>query len=167
MSRKPIVLTVAALGSAAVPVLVPAVSGARRSPTARAAGGAAMVQSAAAGTRIAVRHTRLGDLLVNGRGFTVYMFTRDRTGRDVCARVSGCAGVWPLVSTHGRPVAGPGVRASLLGTIRVGRATQVTYAGHPLYRYSGDASPAQTSYVGVTQFGGRWFALRASGRQVS
>jgi hypothetical protein len=43
---------------------------------------------------------------------------------------------------------------------------QVTYAGHPLYLYSGDSSPADTSYVGVQQFGGKWYALNAAGHLV-
>jgi predicted lipoprotein with Yx(FWY)xxD motif len=157
MSRTPITLSLAALGTAAVAALIPAVSGARDAP---AAG------SAAAGAKVQMRHTPLGDLLVNGRGSTLYAFARDSRGHDQCVRISGCRSVWLLDTTHGRPVAGPGVRRSLLGTIRVGGATQVTYDGHPLYTYVGDGSPAQTSYVGASQFGGRWSGIRPSGRQV-
>jgi predicted lipoprotein with Yx(FWY)xxD motif len=156
MSRKPIMLTLAALGSAAVPVLIPAVSGASGGPRAR---------PAATGATVQVRHTGRGDLLVNARGFTLYTFARDKRGQDRCVRISGCRGVWPLDTTKGRPVAGPGVRRSLLGTIRVGGATQITYAGRPLYTYVAD-SRGQTSYVGVSQFGGKWFGIRPSGRQV-
>ena len=71
------------------------------------------------------------------------------------------------VLSGGKPVAGPGVRASLLSTIRLpGGTRQVTYAGHALYLYSGDTGPGQTSYVGETAFGGRWYAIDASGRTV-
>jgi predicted lipoprotein with Yx(FWY)xxD motif len=55
---------------------------------------------------------------------------------------------------------------ALTATVRVGHATQVTYAGRPLYTYVADSSHGQTSYVGVSQFGGRWFGIRPSGRQV-
>lgn len=153
MSRQRIALALVTVSAAAA---VPTV----------AAGSSVPARSAAAGARVAVRHTALGAILVNGRGFTLYMFTRDGRDRDRCAQISGCRGVWPLDTTHGRPVAGRGVRSALLGTIRVGRATQVTYAGHPLYTYVADSAPGQTSYVGVSMFGGRWFALRASGRVV-
>jgi predicted lipoprotein with Yx(FWY)xxD motif len=157
MSRKPIALTLAAVAGATMPALIPAASGAH---------GASMTRPAAAGAKVQVRHTRRGNLLVNGRGFTLYTFARDSRGHDQCVRISGCRGIWVLDTTHGAPVAGPGVQRSLLGTIRVGSSTQVTYGGHPLYSYIADQSPAQTSYVGKTQFGGKWLGIRPSGAQV-
>ena len=111
--------------------------------------------------------TSLGKTVQTGRGFTVYMFTRDRRNHDNCVRVSGCTGVWPAVTTSGRPVLGPGLKRSLIGTITLpSGAKQVTYAGHPLYRYIGDSGPGDTSYVGFSQFGGSWFALNAAGHAV-
>jgi hypothetical protein len=63
-------------------------------------------------------------------------------------------------------VAGPGIKRRLLGTISLpSGAKQVTYAGHPLYRYIAD-SPGDTSYVGFAEFGGSWFALNGNGRAV-
>src|SRR5437588_6484087 len=61
---------------------------------------------------------------------------------------------------RGRPNAGPGVKRSMLGTIKVKGKSQVTYGGHPLYEYSGDTSPGSTSYVGVSQFGAKWRAVK-------
>ena len=61
------------------------------------------------------------------------------------------------------PTGGSGVKASLLSTTS-GR--QVTYAGHPLYTYTGDSGPGKTSYVGVKAFGGTWYAINASGGTV-
>jgi hypothetical protein len=81
--------------------------------------------------------------------------------------MSDCASIRPLVRTGVRPIAGPGVRRSLLGTIKVRGRLQVTYAGHPLYTYSGDAGPGSTSYVGKSQFNGVWRGVRASGATVS
>jgi hypothetical protein len=66
----------------------------------------------------------------------------------------------------GRLVAGSGVNRHLLGTIKVGRTRQVTYAGHPLYHYIGDSGPGQTEYIGVNQAGGFWYALNAAGSVV-
>ena len=111
--------------------------------------------------------TSLGKILVNGRGFTLYMFTRDRRGKDNCVKVSGCTAVWPPVTTAGKPQAGPGVKRGLLGTIKLPSGTrQVTYAGHPLYTYSGDGGPGDTSYVDISQFGGTWEAVNAAGHAV-
>lgn len=156
MSSKPITITLAALSAAALSGVAASAS----ARTARVAKGA----SAAAGAKVQVRHTSLGDVLVNGRGFTLYAFSRDGRNHDRCMSISGCPGVWPLDRTHGRPAAGRGVHRSMLGTIRLaGGVTQVTYAGHPLYAYSGDSSAGQSDYVGVSQFGGTWRAIRASG----
>jgi predicted lipoprotein with Yx(FWY)xxD motif len=115
---------------------------------------------------ISLRKTSLGMILVNARGFTVYAFGKDGRRQDRCAAISSCTSIWPLVKTGGRPRAGKGVRRALLGTIRVGNATQVTYAGHPLYTYTGDGFKGATAYVGIRQFGGVWTALRASGATV-
>ena len=123
--------------------------------------------SAKQASTIALRGTALGKLLVNGRGRTAYEFTRDRRNRDSCARISGCSSVWPALTVKGRPIAGPGIKRSLLGTITLaGGVKQVTYAGHPLYTYSGDFGPGQTDYVGISQFGGTWLALNAAGKTI-
>ena len=50
-----------------------------------------------------------------------------------------------------------GARSSLVGTIRRSDGTrQVTYAGHPLYRFSGDARRGQANGEGVHDFGAGW-----------
>ncbi|MEA2158014.1 MAG: hypothetical protein QOD66_394 [Solirubrobacteraceae bacterium] len=124
--------------------------------------------SAGASTRPTVKlaQSSLGKILVTGRGRTLYAFARDSRNTDRCMKISGCPGTWPLLTSTRKPTGGPGVKASLLGSIALPHRTarQVTYAGHPLYTYSGDSGPAQTDYVGVSMFGGAWPALTASGK---
>ncbi len=128
---------------------------------------AALAHAHASSAKLQLRKTSVGTILVDGRGATLYAFTKDGRNVDMCVRIGGCAGLWPLMTTAGKPVAGTGVRASLIGTIAVrGGARQVTYAGHPLYTYSGDSGPGQVSYVGVAQFGGSWPAVNAAGGEV-
>ncbi len=118
-------------------------------------------------TKVDLRRTRLGEILSTASGFTLYEFTRDRQNSDSCVKISGCSQTWPALQASGRPAAGAGVKASLLSTIRLpGGADQVTYAGHPLYLYSGDSGPGDTSYVGQSSFGGTWDAIDAGGRAV-
>jgi predicted lipoprotein with Yx(FWY)xxD motif len=144
----------AALASAA---LVTALAGlASASPVATAArSGPAKIQ---------LRSTSgLGKILTNGRGFTLYAYGPDKRNKDVCAKRPGCLAIWPMVTTKGRPQLGRGVNRSMVGTIRVNGKRQVTYGGHPLYTYKFDL-PRDTSYVGINQNGGFWYALTASGK---
>jgi predicted lipoprotein with Yx(FWY)xxD motif len=117
--------------------------------------------------KVQLRHTSLGKILVDASGFTLYRFTRDTHNTNTCVKVSQCPSAWPALSTSANPVAGSGVKASLLSTIKLpGGARQVTYAGHPLYRYALASERAETFYVGAMQFGGTWYAVNAAGNTV-
>ena len=132
-----------------------------------AIGLAAGPAGAAGRTTLKLRKTSVGTILVNGRGFTIYAFTKDGRNRDACQKISGCLSVWPVVSGASRPTLGPGVKRSLVGTIALSGGTkQLTYGGHPLYTYVADSGPGQTSYVNFFQFGGRWPAVNAAGQEV-
>jgi len=133
---------------------------------ASSAGGAARAQDSRA-AKIQLRHTEVGKVLVDSSGFTVFRFSKDPRNSDTCVKISGCTNLWPPLMSSGRPVAGPGVRSALLSTIKLpGGGRQVTYAGHPLYRYSAATGKGETGYVGAQQFGGSWYALNAAGGSV-
>jgi predicted lipoprotein with Yx(FWY)xxD motif len=73
-----------------------------------------------------------GTILFDGRGFVLYVFTRDARGHSTCA--GACAKAWPPFVARGRLTAAKGATAKLLGSIRRGDGTrQITYAGRPLY----------------------------------
>lgn len=115
---------------------------------------------------VELRHTSLGKILTTPSGLTLYVFTRDRGDHNSCVKVRECPETWPALQTSGAPSAGPGVRASLLSSIRLsGGVKQVSYAGHPLYLFKGD-EPGDTAYVGIQQFGGTWEAINAAGKPV-
>jgi predicted lipoprotein with Yx(FWY)xxD motif len=128
---------------------------------------AGIASAAGGGTRINLRKTNLGKLLVNAKGRTLYTFAKDKRNKDVCVKIRFCTSTWPLVTTKAKPIAGPGIQQSKLGTIKLSHGKlQVTYFGHPLYTYTGDFGPGQTSYVGVSMFGGRWFGETATGKTI-
>ncbi len=128
---------------------------------------AAVASAASTGSKIDLRKTQLGKLLVNSKGRTLYTFTKDTRNKDVCMKIKFCTSTWPPVTTKGKPVAGPGIQKSELGTIKLPKGKlQVTYFGHPLYTYSGDTGPGQTDYVGFPMFGGKWFGETAAGKPV-
>lgn len=108
----------------------------------------------------------LGRVLVDESGQTLYLFEKDEPSESYCT--GACAGVWPPVETDGSLTAGPGVARSRLGTIvRDDGERQVTYAGHPLYYYAGDAStPGKTAGEGLDQFGSEWYLVSPAGKVV-
>jgi predicted lipoprotein with Yx(FWY)xxD motif len=129
--------------------------------------GAAPSARTASAQKLQLRSTSLGKVLVDSSGFTVFRFSKDTQTKNTCLTTSECSTTWPALTTSGRPTAGPGVKAALLSTIKLpGGIRQVTYAGHPLYRYAAAGERAETSYAGAKQFGGTWLAVSASGSAI-
>ena len=124
--------------------------------------------SAAAPTRVAsvgVARSGLGSILVDSGGRTLYLFEADSGGRSACS--GACAMAWPPLLVTGRPTVGSGLAASKLGTIvRAGGGRQVTYNGHPLYRFIEDHKPGDVTGQGVSAFGAAWFVVSAAGNQI-
>jgi predicted lipoprotein with Yx(FWY)xxD motif len=117
------------------------------------------------GTVVALKKTALGTILVDSRGRTLYLFEKDRGGVSRCD--SACTKYWPPLTSHGAPRAGKGVHQSLLRVARSRNgARQVTYAGHPLYRFVGDKRAGQTTGEGLDDFGAEWYAVAANGHTV-
>lgn len=117
------------------------------------------------GARLSAARSSLGKIIVDSRGRTLYLFEKDSHGRSACSGT--CATYWPPVVTRGKPVAGRGLKSSLLGTIRrANGARQVTYAGHPLYRYVLDTKAGQTNGEGLQDFGAGWDVLSAAGKKI-
>ena len=109
--------------------------------------------------------TGLGRVITDNRGRTLYLFEKDRRGHSACS--GACTVYWPPLLTTAKPVATGGAKPSLLGTIRRADGTkQVTFAGHPLYRFSGDSKRGQTNGEGLTDFGAAWDVVSATGRAV-
>lgn len=102
-----------------------------------------------------------GDHLVDGSGRSLYVFALDDERTSTC--VDACAERWPPLL--GDPRAGPGVDRSLLGNAeRSNGAIQVTYGGHPLYYYSGDAGPGEAEGQG---FNDVWFLVSPGGEPLT
>jgi predicted lipoprotein with Yx(FWY)xxD motif len=116
-------------------------------------------------TLSAASNSMLGEILVGPGGRTLYDTTADAAGKVACT--GSCVVRWlPLVvAAHVRPRAGHGVVASMVGTVeRPDGRRQVTYRGHPLYLFSGDARAGQVNGQGLR---GEWHALTPSGAAVT
>jgi predicted lipoprotein with Yx(FWY)xxD motif len=124
-----------------------------------------VADSATASSTVSLRKTDLGQVLVNSRGRTLYLFAKDRSGKSACT--ASCARFWPPLVSAAKPTAGPGVKLSLLGrTKRSNGSMQVTYNGHPLYTYAPDKQAGQTNGQGSNGFGARWWVVSARGTAI-
>ena len=111
---------------------------------------------------VAVARSKLGRILVNARGMTLYLFTQDKHGRSTCT--GRCTRVWPPVLVDGEPTAASGVVKEKLSTrARANGRRQLLYNGHPLYTLTADTAPGQINGQG---FEGAWFVVSPGGRGV-
>ena len=114
---------------------------------------------------VSTARTRLGRVITDGHGLTLYLFEKDKRGRSACS--GACAVYWPPLLTRGTPMASGAAKQSLLGTIkRANGARQVTYAGHPLYRFVQDTKRGQTTGEGSQLFGAGWDVLSPAGKKI-
>ena len=122
--------------------------------------------ASAAATIMVATDAKLGTILVDGSGKTLYLFVADKSTSSTC--YTSCAALWPPVLTTGAPVAGTGATASLLGTTtRTDGKVEVTYAGHPLYYFIQDKKAGDTTGQGVNGFSGLWWVLSPSGAAIT
>ncbi|MGX1676095.1 COG4315 family predicted lipoprotein [Streptomyces sp. NPDC055400] len=112
-------------------------------------------------TTVRANNSPLGTVLVDGGGRTLYLFTGDGKNRNSMDCDAACLILWPPM--EGKPKAGKGADAGLIGTTHAGKRTQATYAGHPLYYYAGDRAANDVNGQGVD---GIWFVLDAQGAAV-
>jgi predicted lipoprotein with Yx(FWY)xxD motif len=116
------------------------------------------------GIAVKVVSSPYGRVVADGRGEAFYLFAAEKSSRSRC--YGACAQRWPPVLAKGTPRAGPGGKSRLLGTTRRSDGKiQLTYAGHPMYYYDGDA-PGRILCQGVNEFGGLWLVVRATGKPV-
>jgi predicted lipoprotein with Yx(FWY)xxD motif len=129
-----------------------------------ASSGVSATNGAGAGT-ISLATSKLGRILVDGKGQTLYLWQADTGPTSTCT--GACASAWPPLLTNGKPIAGAGLSASKLGTTtRSDGTTEVTYNGHPLYTFAGDTAPGQTNGEGSQGFGAEWDVLSAAGNKL-
>jgi predicted lipoprotein with Yx(FWY)xxD motif len=117
------------------------------------------------GAVVGVRDSKLGKILVDAHGRTLYLFEKDTGPKSTC--FGACARIWPPLTTSGKPQAGTGATASLIATIaRSDGAREVTYNSRPLYYYAGDQAAGDTNGEGLNGFGGGWDVLSPAGSKI-
>jgi len=119
----------------------------------------------AAAVRISTRTLpKLGPVLVDSHGRTLYMFVPDKKKKVTCVSVS-CQAAWPpLKLTGAKAVAAGKAKQALISSDPNPKGGKVvTYAHWPLYTYIGDTKPGQASGQALNLNGGLWYVLSPTG----
>lgn len=149
-------------GTGSTPSAAPTTAPTTTAPATTAPGTSAPATSMPGGDQAAalslkMADTSLGSILVDGRGMTLYMYTKDSANTSVCE--GQCLVNWPPLL--GKPTAGGGVDDSKLGSFTRGDGrVQATYNGWPLYYWIRDAKPGDTTGQNVQ---GVWYVLGRDG----
>ncbi|MEV4970768.1 SCO0930 family lipoprotein [Streptomyces scopuliridis] len=107
---------------------------------------------------------KLGKVLTDSEGFTLYRFDKDTASPPRSNCEGDCVKAWPVVAA-GDAKAAAGTDATLLGEItRADGTKQLTVDGWPMYRYAKDTSPGDANGQGV---GGTWFASAPDGKKAA
>src|SRR5712692_11122149 len=106
-------------------------------------------------TAMATVNGKAETILTTAQGMTLYYRTTDMPPTTVCS--GGCASAWPPLLVSGSSP--PKSATSLPGKLSVqtdANGTQVEYNGHPLYTFSGDTGPGQTTGEGFVRIKRFW-----------
>ena len=158
-----LVMLLSACSAPATPA-APATTAASSAPASSAPASTAPASSApapadAATLALGIADSTLGSILVDGKGMTLYMFTKDTQNNNASACTGGCLVAWPPL--FGKPTAGTGADDSKLGSFALPDGSiQATYNGWPLYYWKDDAKPGDATGQKV---GGVWFVLDRDG----
>jgi predicted lipoprotein with Yx(FWY)xxD motif len=118
-------------------------------------GGGSSTSGAEPAVVTSANKAKVGSVIVDAQGRTLYRFTAEAEGLPVCT--GACVGTWrPALASPAADL------PEHVATVRRpdGGKLQLTYDGHPLYRYAGDRSKADANGEGV---GGQWFVVKAGG----
>ncbi len=119
--------------------------------------------AAATGAHLGIAHSSLGNIVVDGAGMTLYVFTRDTKGSGKSSCTGECLATWPALIVTATPT-GDGVTGTL-GTIPTPDGKkQATLDGWPLYYFAGDKAAGDVKGQGIK---GTWWVVTAAGAPIS
>jgi predicted lipoprotein with Yx(FWY)xxD motif len=128
----------------------------------------ALAVGSAAAVKIGTRKIpKLGTVLVNSKGLTLYMFVPDKQKKVTC--VGPCALVWPPAKLKAgqKAVATGQAKQKLIASDRNPSGGKVvTYNKWPLYTYVADTKPGQASGQALNLNGGLWYVLSPAGKVI-
>jgi predicted lipoprotein with Yx(FWY)xxD motif len=151
-------------GATTAPSVAAPSASASEAPSASASGEASASAPAAAAAALNVATSALGDIITDGAGKTLYMFTPDEAGTPTC--YDDCATAWPplLADDAASVTAGTGLDASKITVVdRTDGGKQVKYGTWPLYYFANDAAAGDTNGQGLNE---KWYVVGTDGEPI-
>jgi predicted lipoprotein with Yx(FWY)xxD motif len=157
-------LLLAACNSSGGATSAPTTAATQPAATSTATEGAGASQGAQAYEVDLATSAKYGKYVTGEDGKTLYLFTPDTTTKSNCT--GDCAGTWPPFTLDGEETVkgGADVTGAFGSITRADGSKQVTYAGHPLYYYSGDQAAGDTTGQGLFS---KWYLVGADGKAIT
>ncbi|MDQ0848652.1 putative lipoprotein with Yx(FWY)xxD motif [Arthrobacter sp. B3I9] len=140
----------------------PSSAAATSAPTSSAP--ASSMSAPAAASELKVAESKVGQIVVDGKGMSVYYYTKDTKDSGTSACTGGCLTAWPPVTTTSATPSVQGVMGAL-GTITTPDGKkQVTINGMPIYYYAKDKAAGDITGQGVNSV---WYLVAPSGEMIT
>jgi predicted lipoprotein with Yx(FWY)xxD motif len=108
--------------------------------------------------------SKLGTIVVDGKGMTAYMFDKDVAGSGKSNCAGPCAAAWPAITSTSTTPSVSGVTGAVATIPGTGGANQITIDGHPIYTFASDKAAGDTNGQGVGKI---WWVIGADGKEIS
>jgi len=161
---RPKALIAALFAAAAIVAACSSGGGATTAPSAAPSEAPSGSAPAGAAAEIKLADSSLGQIVVDGAGKTLYMFTPDEGGTPTC--YDQCAAAWPplLAADAASVTAGTGLDASKITVVdRTDGGKQVKYGKYPLYYFANDAAAGDVNGQGLNE---KWYVVGADGQPI-
>jgi predicted lipoprotein with Yx(FWY)xxD motif len=115
-------------------------------------------------TTLSLKQTAIGNVVVDGKGWVLYLYTKDTSKPPKSNCYGQCIAAWPASTGDASAIKATGINSRLIGTVdRADGVSQLTLNGWPLYRYAGDKKPGDIAGQGVNNV---WWVLGADGKAI-
>lgn len=120
--------------------------------------------TASAGPDAATASSKLGQIIVDGKGMTVYVFDKDTANSGVSACTGACAATWPAVTSTSATPTVTGITGTVATIPGANGTKQITINGLPIYTFAADTNPGDTKGQGVKSI---WWVLSPAGAKIT
>jgi len=107
---------------------------------------------------------KLGQIIVDGKGMTAYVWDKDTANSGVSACTGPCATLWPAITSTSASPTVTGITGTVATITGVNGGKQITINGLPIYAFSKDTKPGDTNGQGVLNI---WHVLSPAGEKIT